>query len=88
MKGDVDLVKIEATEFPIRLGRALRNEIFGQNRLVEKMIGVEHSTKKEAEGSDVNCFLVRCFVSNNYNSHQGFANVFLFFKYNICFLKI
>ena len=27
MKGDVDLMQIEANEFPSRLGRALRKEI-------------------------------------------------------------
>ena len=56
MKGDVDLMQIEANEFPSRLGRALRKEIFGQNGLVETMIGAEHSTRKEAKGSDVKRF--------------------------------
>ena len=56
MKGDVDLMQTEANEFPSRLGRALRKEIFGQNGLVETMIGAEHSTRKEAKGSDVKRF--------------------------------
>ena len=56
MKGDVDLMQIEANEFPSRLGRAHRKEIFGQNGLVETMIGAEHSTRKEAEVSDVKLF--------------------------------
>ena len=56
MKGDLDLMKIEAKEFPSRLGRALRKKIFGQNGLVETIIGAEHSSRKEAEGSDVKLF--------------------------------
>ena len=56
MKGDVDLMKIEANDFPSRLGRALSKEIFGQNRLVETMIGAEHSKRKKAGGSGVQLF--------------------------------
>ena len=69
MKGDVDLMQIEANEFPSRLGRALRKEIFGQNGLVETMISLSIQLEKRQRALMLSCFLVRFFKSNKFNQH-------------------